>query len=57
MEIEVKTFYNKDILEQVTNINCQEGIQNISTMIINLQEEGIKEALINLGWTPPKEEI
>ena len=28
--------------------------QIISEMIINTQEEQIREALIKLGWTPPK---
>lgn len=28
--------------------------QDLGRKIIDLQEQGIKEALIALGWTPPK---
>ena len=29
---------------------------NVTTEIINSQEKLVREALISLGWTPPKEE-
>jgi len=54
--IEVKTecFGHSKIVQDTTAVlNDVRG--NTTRQIINLQEEQIRETLIYLGWTPPKE--
>lgn len=53
-EYKVTTKYSKDLILQETSFLCQDNIRDISTNIIKLQEDGVREALIKLGWTPPE---
>ena len=58
MRVEVETKFNKEIIEQNTVIKDHSGktVEKLATEIVFLREQGIREALIALGWTPPKEE-
>jgi len=53
-EYKVTTKYNKGLILQETSFPGQDDIRDISTNIIKLQEGGVREALIKLGWTPPE---
>jgi hypothetical protein len=57
-EIKVVTNFNADIIEQYIDSDIYEkyGAAFLAREIINLRERGVREALIELGWTPPKEE-
>lgn len=48
--LEVKTSYNDTCITQETRFSGD----LIKLKVMFLQEEGIREALIKLGWTPPK---
>lgn len=55
--IKVVTEFNSEIIQQ--HLECEGpntlGLRaNIAMDIIRLKEQGIEEALIKLGWTPPK---
>ena len=51
--IYVHTRFNIDIIEQSTVVG--DSIHQTARQIIHLQEDGVREALIALRWTPPKE--
>ena len=56
MEYTVETKFNKELIRQST-VLMDDG-EIISTMagnIIRLEEQGVRDALIKLGWTPPTE--
>jgi len=58
MKIEVETNIFSHSIEQITTIrDYNESKAEISRVVINLQESGIKEALIKMGWTPPSNEV
>lgn len=48
--LEVKTSYNDVSITQETRFSGD----LIKLQVMFLQDEGIREALIKLGWTPPK---
>ncbi len=50
--LEVKTSYNDTCITQETRFSGD----LIKLKVMFLQEEGIREALIKLGWTPPQKE-
>jgi len=51
---EISTNINKgNIIEQTVRLIQYDIIEDITHTITNIQEEQIKQALINLGWTPP----
>jgi hypothetical protein len=55
-EINVKTTFNRQqIISDATLENARGGIEVISQRVISLQDEGVKAALLALGWTPPHE--
>lgn len=51
--INIKTYYNKDVIHQVHEAAGCSALERAVTQTMRLKEEGIKQALINLGWTPP----
>lgn len=56
--IKVNTTINKDSILQHTYFDVEDrdlnSVQNtLCRQVINLQEQGVREALIKLGWTPP----
>lgn len=54
---EITTKYSKDLILQETNFTGSDSIMDMTTNIIKLQEEGVREALIKLGWTPPETDL
>ena len=52
LKITVDTSYNKDMIALTTKM----GTEIVSHNVVRLQEKSVREALIKLGWTPPKEE-
>ena len=55
MKINVSTGFNKDIIEQsILSDDNNDLIKSFTKRIIHLQEQGVIDALIALGWTPPK---
>lgn len=56
-KITVNTEYNRDMIKQSVNHDHGHCITDISMSILNLREEGVREALIKLGWTPPAEPV
>lgn len=54
--IEVTAKFNRDRIVVETTSNPEDGVrQVILRQIIDLQDVAIRKALIELGWTPPKE--
>lgn len=47
---------NQEIHQKMFVESFNEQRTLLSYKIMSLEEEGIKKALIELGWTPPKEE-
>lgn len=54
-EIKVNTRFNKDIIESEIDYGVIDTRQQVVKNIIKLQEQGVRDALIALGWTPPVE--
>lgn len=47
----VTTRFNEAEIEQRLSVP---GAPNYTTHILKLQESGVREALVRLGWTPPE---
>lgn len=56
-KIKIETNVSKDglILQEISRESYQGTIEIIIKQIFDTKEEQIKQALIKLGWTPPKE--
>ena len=58
--MKIFTKYNKDFIRQTIGDdqqNYNDDLQNkVYEDIILLKEEGVRRALIDLGWTPPKDD-
>jgi len=55
-KIKVKTTYWSDSIIQETQLYQGDTLLRVvSQNILELKESGTREALINLGWTPPKD--
>lgn len=52
----IKTKFNRDVISSSIENNMDEITNVMFEKIIRLQDEGIRKALIELGWTPPEEE-
>lgn len=50
--IRVETRFNDDMIEQTIRGPGLSG-EIIIKSIIRLKEQGVRDALISLGWTPP----
>lgn len=53
MKITVETSYYEDMIKQRVDF----GAGHVVERVVNLQDEGIREALLRLGWTPPGTDI
>lgn len=51
---ETKTVIKKDLIVQEITYDYENIRELVLRTIIDTQDEQIKEALIKLGWTPPK---
>jgi hypothetical protein len=53
MKFSVETRFSPDHIEQET-FTVFEGVrQTIAREVIQLKDDGVRQALIKLGWTPP----
>ena len=53
--VEVETNFNPDLIESTVFMKKPfNDMHEIMKHIVRLQDEGIKEALLKLGWTPPR---
>lgn len=50
--LKITTDYNEDLIDQQLSFNGK----MISRQVMYMQDTGVKEALIKLGWTPPIDE-
>lgn len=51
---EIVTRFSKEIIEQELRFPYKgDLIQHMTKNVLKLQDEGVKKALITLGWTPP----
>ena len=56
MKIEIKTAFKNGLIEQSIIERGELGPEHeFARRVVNLQEQGVREALIKLGWTPPRE--
>jgi len=57
MKANVITQFNADMIKQHIEYDDQFQMprHNMAEEIINLKEQGVRDALIALGWTPPKQ--
>lgn len=51
----VRTSYGDDFISQETSVSVAGVAQKLSSEIMNLKDQGAKEALVNMGWVPPEE--
>lgn len=51
----IETKINQDEIIQILRVEFQSKIDELSRWMINTRDEQVREALIKLGWTPPKE--
>lgn len=57
MEYTVETKFNKELIKQSTVLSDGNSvISSVVSNIVRLEEQGVRDALIKLGWTPPKDE-
>ncbi len=57
-EIKVTTEFNKSrISHTISNRNIIGAVESIQKTVMNLQEAQTRQALIDLGWTPPDKEV
>ena len=53
--VKVITKFNTDHIQQ--DVMYEDALGNVTqmaaTQIVKLQDEGVRQALIKLGWTPP----
>ena len=48
-KFKITTNFSPDLIEQVV----EDPIGNITKQVIRLRDEGVRKALIAMGWTPP----
>lgn len=54
---QVITRFNKEMIEQSVVAGAGVDIhQQFVKRVLNLQDQGIRDALIKLGWTPPPDQ-
>jgi hypothetical protein len=54
--VQVITRFNKEVIEQSVFAGAGVDIhQQFVKKMLNLQDQGIRDALIKLGWTPPRD--
>lgn len=53
--IETRWSYDPELIEQITKVDNSafDRAAEFSRTMIDLQDQGIRKALIALGWTPP----
>jgi hypothetical protein len=57
MEYSVETQFDKNLIKQSTVLSDGDGVvSSVVSNIVRLEEQGVREALMKLGWTPPKDE-
>lgn len=58
-EVFVRPTFNQDhgSLELVSGITMNAIEEAMGKKIVELEDEAVREALIGLGWTPPKEAV
>lgn len=54
MGLNIITEYSGDVITQRVE-GTDNGISSLTKQVLNLKEEGVRQALIELGWTPPEE--
>lgn len=53
-QIKINTYFNKDRIE-LEEVSEMDGIRTrIVRQVIELKEKSVRDALIALGWLPPK---
>jgi hypothetical protein len=55
VSFKVDTFIEGDIIKQEVSTGFQDMHTIVVRQIMDTKEEQIRQALIKLGWTPPKE--
>lgn len=55
-EIDKRNHIIKQSVNLVGDATLRDMRQHVSTQVFKLQEAQLREALIRMGWTPPKEE-
>ena len=54
-KINVTTYYDKDTMLQELAYLDDDTRKVFMRSIVDLREEQVRQALINLGWTPPEQ--
>ena len=54
MGLNIITEYSGDVITQRVE-GADNGISSLTKQVLDLKEEGVRQALIELGWIPPKE--
>lgn len=57
MRVQIETRYSPDLIEQIETILSPDLRQEHTRRIIKLRDQGIRDALIALGWTPPADVV
>jgi hypothetical protein len=52
-QVTTNIYPEQETIEQTVNQIMGESIVNTQMQILNLKDSQVRQALINLGWTPP----
>lgn len=60
-ELRIKTTYSPELIAQEVRVNDRDWHTNserfITKEVIRLKDEAVREALIRMGWTPPRDDV
>ena len=58
MKYELKTYITDEdwIVSEVWTDGYDNMMERITTQMFNIRDKQVRQVLIDLGWTPPKEE-
>jgi hypothetical protein len=54
-KIHVKADFTPDLIAVTTSFELGDTHDKIIRQVIHLQDDAVRQALIELGWTPPKQ--
>ena len=54
LKYQIKTSIFNDVIKQELFLISNIYKEKVSTWVIETQEKGFRDALIELGWTPPR---
>ena len=59
MEYKIKTdvFGSNRIIQELSSVDEYNHVTRLSRWVVDVKEKAIRDALIRLGWTPPRDNM